>query len=586
MNDQNNNVYEQNLDKVAANHTPLTPLSVIRRAASVYPDQLAVVHGERRFTWRETFTRCRRLASALEKRGIGLGDTVAIVATNIPAFYESMYGVPACGAVLNPINIRLDAEAIAFILDHGEAKVLLTDTEFAPVIKKALEICKADPLVVDIADDAAPCHDRLGDIEYEEFIAAGDPDYAWTLPADEWQALALCYTSGTTGNPKGVVYHHRGAYLNAIGNLLAWTVPHNPVYLWTLPLFHCCGWCFPWSIAMQGGTNVCLRRIAAADIYQAIDDHGVTHFCGAPIVLNFIVNASAADKRPLPGEIHVMTAGAAPPAAILKSMADQGFKVTHTYGLTETYGPSVFNAYQQSWDGLSNEELAERRIRQGVRYNVLEDLDVLDPDTLEPVPRDGETIGEIMFKGNVVMRGYLKNQNATEESLSDGWFHSGDLGVMHPENYIQIKDRSKDIIISGGENISSIEVEEILYKHPHILEAAVVARPDEKWGRDTMRICDHETGRTDVERTGDYRLLPRKYCPFQGAENDRILRLAEDGNREDPEVQAPDPGRRDGESDLGSILKQPRRLFLPACFVSANGVGRGQGHTDIVEALQ
>ncbi|MDP6184174.1 MAG: acyl-CoA synthetase [Gammaproteobacteria bacterium] len=476
------NPYEQDLDKVTANHTPLSPLSYIERAASVYPTQLAVVHGERRFTWSETFTRCRRLASALEKQGIGLGDTVAVLATNIPAFYECLFGVPACDAVINPINIRLDADAIAFILDHGEAKILITDTEFAPVVKEALAKCSVKPLVVDIADDDALCHDRLGEIEYEEFIAQGDPDYAWTLPEDEWQAIALCYTSGTTGNPKGVVTHHRGAYLNAIGNTLAWSLPQNPVYLWTLPMFHCCGWCFPWTIAIQGGTNVCLRRIAAADIYAAIEKHGVTYFCGAPIVLNFILNAGDDERRELKNPIHVMTAGAAPPAAILKSVADQGFKVTHAYGLTEVYGPAAFTAHQPAWDSLSPMELAEKRIRQGVRYNVLEDLDVLDPETMQPVPRDGETIGEIMFKGNVVMRGYLKNAKATKESLADGWFHSGDLAVMHPENYIQIKDRSKDIIISGGENISSIEVEEVLYKHPHVLEAAVVARPDEKWG--------------------------------------------------------------------------------------------------------
>lgn len=474
--------YEQDLDKNPANYTQLSPLSFIQRAASVYPDQLAVVHGDREFTWTETFTRCRQLASALEKRGIGLNDTVAVLATNIPAFYETLNGVPACGAVINPINIRLDADAIAFILDHGEAKVLITDTEFAPVVKEALAKCSVAPLIIDIADDAALCHDRLGEIEYEDFIATGHPDFPWAPPADEWQAISLCYTSGTTGNPKGVVTHHRGAYLNAIGNVLAWTMGQNPVYLWTLPMFHCCGWCYPWSVALQGGTNVCLRRIAAADIYDAIDTHGVTHFCGAPIVLNFIINASDEDRRELKTSINVMTAGAAPPAAILKSMADQGFKVTHAYGLTEVYGPAVFTAHQASWESLTSAEIAEKRIRQGVRYNVLEDLDVLDPETMKPVPRDGETIGEIMFKGNVVMRGYLKNPKATEESLAGGWFHSGDLGVMHPENYIQLKDRSKDIIISGGENISSIEVEEVLYKHPHVLEAAVVARPDDKWG--------------------------------------------------------------------------------------------------------
>ena len=475
-------MYEQGLDKCEANYTPLSPLSFIERAASVYPQRTAVVHGSRRFTWRETFARCRQLDSALRRRGFGLGDTVAIVATNIPAFYESLFGVPACGAVLNPINIRLDADAIAFILDHGEAKAVLVDTEFAPVMREALAKCTVKPLVIDIADEQAPCHDRLGTLEYEELLAEGDPESPWQLPADEWQAMALCYTSGTTGNPKGVVYHHRGAYLNAVSNVLCWSMPLNPVYLWTLPMFHCCGWCFPWTLALQGGTNICLRRINAANIYAALDEEKVTHFCGAPIVLNFIVHASAADKRALPGPVQVMTAGAAPPAAIMDGMEDAGFKVIHTYGLTETYGPSVFGAPQDEWAALSREERAALKIRQGVRYPVLENLEVVDPDTLVPVPRDGETIGEIMFKGNVVMRGYLKNEKATAESLDKGWFHSGDLGVMHPENYIQIKDRSKDIIISGGENISSIEVEEVLYRHPSVLEAAVVARPDEKWG--------------------------------------------------------------------------------------------------------
>ncbi len=506
-NKKNQNPYEQNLDKVEANYTPLSPLSYIARSASVYPDHPAVVHGDRSFTWAETFTRCRRLASALAQRGIGLGDTVAVVATNIPAFYESMFGIPACGAVINPINIRLDADAIAFILDHGEAKVVISDTEFAPVMREALAKASVEPIIIDIADEAAPCHERIGEIEYEEFIAEGDPEYPWTLPADEWQALALCYTSGTTGNPKGVVYHHRGAYLNALGNILAWTLPQNPVYLWTLPLFHCCGWCFPWSVAAQGGTNVCLRRIAAADIYAAIDTNDVTHFCGAPIVLNFIVNATEEEKRPLKQAVNVMTAGAAPPAAILGAMADQGFKVTHAYGLTEVYGPATFTAQQPGWVDLTDEQHAEMNIRQGVRYNVLEDLDVIDPETMQSVPRDGETIGEIMFKGNVVMRGYFKNRAATEEALAGGWFHSGDLGVMHPENYIQIKDRSKDIIISGGENISSIEVEEVLYKHPHILEAAVVARPDDKWGETP---CAFVTLRPDAPDVLDKEIIA--YC--------------------------------------------------------------------------
>jgi len=482
MNDRAANPYEQDLDQVPANYVPLSPLSWLERAAAVYPDRVAVVHGTRRFTWMETFRRSRRLASALRKRGIGHGDTVAVIATNIPAFYEGLFGIPAAGAVINPINIRLDADAIAFILDHGEAKVVINDTEFAPVVREALSRCKVKPVVIDIADEDAPCHERIGSIEYEDFLAEGDPDFPWTLPASEWDAMALCYTSGTTGNPKGVVYHHRGAYLNAIGCAMAWNMTHHPVYLWTLPMFHCCGWTFPWTIAALAGTNVCLRRIAAKNIFDAIDEHKVTHFCGAPIVLNFIVNAREEDKKPLPHRVEVMTAGAAPPAAVLKATERAGFHITHTYGLTETYGPAVFNAPQDGWGELDEDAYADTLIRQGVRYHVLEDLEVMDPETMQPVPRDGETLGEIMFKGNVVMRGYLKNKKATDESLAQGYFHSGDLAVMHPDGYLQIKDRSKDIIISGGENISSIEVEETLYKHPDILEAAVVARPDEKWG--------------------------------------------------------------------------------------------------------
>ncbi|MEQ8234892.1 MAG: AMP-binding protein, partial [Gammaproteobacteria bacterium] len=420
MNDRSSNPYELDLDQVPANFVPLSPLSWLSRSAAVYPDRLAVVHGERCFTWAETFSRCRRLASALERRGYGIGDTVAVIATNIPAFYEGLFGIPAAGAVINPINIRLDADAIAFILDHGEAKVVMTDTEFAPTVREALTKCKARPLVIDIADEDAPCHDRIGEIEYEDFLAEGDPEHPWTLPANEWQAMALCYTSGTTGNPKGVVYHHRGAYLNALGCAMAWNMTHHPVYLWTLPMFHCCGWTFPWTIAAFAGTNVCLRRIAAKNIYDAIDEHGVTHFCGAPIVLNFIVNAAEHEKKPLPHTVEVMTAGAAPPAAVLKATAKAGFHITHTYGLTEVYGPATFNAPQDWWADLDEDEYAETLIRQGVRYQVLEDLEVMDPETMTPVPRDGETLGEIMFKGNVVMRGYLKNKKATEESLADG----------------------------------------------------------------------------------------------------------------------------------------------------------------------
>ncbi|MGB1879634.1 MAG: acyl-CoA synthetase [Gammaproteobacteria bacterium] len=482
MNDPATNPYDSDLDQVPANFVPLSPLSWLSRAAAVYPERLAVVHGAQRYSWSDTFRRCRQLASALERRGIGKGDTVAVIATNIPAFYEGLFGIPAAGAVINPINIRLDADAIAFILDHGEAKMVITDTEFAPTVREALSKCAVKPVVIDIADEQAPCHDRLGETEYEELLAEGDPDHPWTLPDNEWQALALCYTSGTTGNPKGVVYHHRGAYLNALGCAMAWNMTHHPTYLWTLPMFHCCGWTFPWTIAALAGTNVCLRRIAAQNIYDAIAEHQVTHFCGAPIVLNFIVNAREEEKRPLPHTVEVMTAGAAPPAAVLKATERAGFHITHTYGLTETYGPAVFNAPQDNWGGMDEDEYAETLIRQGVRYHVLEDLEVMDPETMRPVPRDGETLGEIMFQGNNVMRGYLKNKKATDESLADGYFHSGDLAVMHPDGYLQIKDRSKDIIISGGENISSIEVEETLYKHPDILEAAVVARPDDKWG--------------------------------------------------------------------------------------------------------
>ena len=482
MSDMTSNPYELDLDQVPANYQPLSPSSMIQRAAAVYPQRTAVIDGARRFTWAETFSRCCQLASALQQRGIGLGDTVAVIATNITAFYEAMFAIAATGAVINPINIRLDADAIGFILDHGEAKVVLTDTEFAPTVKIALEKCTVKPLVIDVADAHALCHDRLGEIEYEDFIAAGDPEFPWRLPANEWQANALCYTSGTTGNPKGVVYHHRGSYLNAIGCIMSWNMTDHPIYLWTLPMFHCCGWTFPWAIAAQGGTNVCLRQISAAPIFDAIATHGVTHFCAAPIVLNFIINATPEERQPLPHTVEVMTAGAAPPSAILKAMKAAGFHMTHTYGLTETYGPAVVNAPQDDWGALDDAAHAQKLIRQGVRFLVLQDLEVMDPETMAPVPHDGKTIGEIMFQGNVVMRGYLKNKKATEESLSGCYFHSGDLAVIYPDGYCQIKDRSKDVIISGGENISSIEVEEVLYKHPDILEAAVVARPDDKWG--------------------------------------------------------------------------------------------------------
>lgn len=507
MTTSSGHIYERDLDKNAANYAALSPLSWVERAAAVYPKRTSVVHGDIQYTWEETFTRCRRLSSALSYYGIKTGDAVAVLATNIPAFYECLFGIPAAGAVINPINIRLDSDAIAFILDHGEARILITDTEFSHVVKEALTKCKNKPYVIDISDPEAMSHEKIGEIEYEDFLATGDPEAPWTLPTDEWQAMALCYTSGTTGNPKGVVYHHRGAYLNAIGCATAWNMTHHPTYLWTLPMFHCCGWTFPWTIAALAGTNICLRKIAAKNIYDAIEKHEVTHFCGAPIVLNFIVNADPKDTKPLPHLVEVMTAGAAPPAAVLKATEKAGFHITHTYGLTETYGPAVFNAPQDDWATLNEDEYAETLIRQGVRYPVLQDLDVMDPETMIPVPRDGETIGEIMFKGNVVMRGYLKNPSATEESLRGGYFHSGDLAVMHPDGYLQIKDRSKDIIISGGENISSIEVEELLYKHPSILEAAVVARPDDKWGETP---CAFVTLKTTSVKTTEQDII--NYC--------------------------------------------------------------------------
>jgi fatty-acyl-CoA synthase len=476
------NQYSKGLDKNPANFTPLSPLTFIERAASVYPKRTAVVYGKTRRSWAETYTRCRRLASALSKRGIKTGDTVAVMLPNIPAMYEVHFGVPMTGAVLNALNTRLDTDAIAFMLKHAEAKVLLTDREFSQTVKTAVKQLEVKPLVIDVDDPAFEGGEFIGELEYETFLEQGDLEYEWQLPEDEWQAIALCYTSGTTGNPKGVVTHHRGAHLNAVSNIMAWNMNAYPVYLWTLPLFHCNGWCFPWTLAALNGTSVCLRAVRADDIFNAIKAEKVTHLCGAPIVLNLMANAEDSLKQGIEQQVNIMTAASAPPPAVLEAMAKLNFKVTHAYGLTEVYGPAVVCAWHDEWDELSISAQADLKSRQGVRYPMLEKLLVADPDTLKPVPQDGNTIGEIMFKGNIVMKGYLKNTEATNEAFEGGWFHSGDLAVCHEDGYIEIRDRSKDTIISGGENISSIEVEKTLYRHPAVLEAAVVARPNEKWG--------------------------------------------------------------------------------------------------------
>jgi fatty-acyl-CoA synthase len=491
--------YESGLGKNAANHVPLSPLSFLARAAAIYPRRVACIHGERRTSYAELYARARRLASALAARGVGLGDTVAVMAPNVPALLEAHYGVPMTGAVLNALNVRLDAATIAFILEHGAAKALLTDREFAPTIKDALARSGAGPIVIDIDDPVYQGPgERLGEVEYEELLAAGDPGFAWHGPADEWRAISLNYTSGTTGKPKGVVYHHRGAYLNALGNVLAWSMPAAPVYLWTLPMFHCNGWCFPWTISAVAGTHVCLRGVEAGAIFGAIAEHRVTHFCGAPIVLNMLINAPETAKRRFDHTVEVATGGAAPPATVLAAMQDMGFRVTHLYGLTESFGPSTLCAWQDDWDTLPRAAQAGMHARQGVGYPTLERQVVADRDTLEPCPADGETMGELMLRSNTLMKGYLKDPEATAAAFRGGWLHTGDLGVVHPDGYVEIKDRSKDIIISGGESISSIEVESALYRHPAVLEAAVVARPDDWWGETPCAFVTLKEGAGDV----------------------------------------------------------------------------------------
>jgi fatty-acyl-CoA synthase len=492
--------YSVGLDKTPANYVPLSPLSFLARTASVYPQLTSTVYEGRTFTWAQTFERCKRFASFLAAHGIGRGDTVAAMLPNIPAMNEAHFAVPMAGAVLNALNIRLDAASIAFQLDHGGAKIILVDPEFADVISDALNLMKGPkPLVIDADDPAYVGGHRIGELEYEAAVASGDPDFAWLHPQDEWDAIALGYTSGTTGNPKGVVTHHRGAYLNAVSNILAGNLGTHPIYLWTLPMFHCNGWCFPWTVAAAAGINVCLRKVDPTKIFQLIEQHGVSHMCGAPIVYNTLINAPDAPKAKAAKPVIGLIAGAPPPVAVLEGAENIGIKITHVYGLTEVYGPASVCAEQPGWDDLPADERAQLKRRQGVPYPLQEAVTILDPDTMQEVPRDEETIGEVMFRGNIVMKGYLKNEKATQEAFAGGWFHTGDLGVLDKDGYVIIKDRAKDIIISGGENISSVEVEDVLYKHPAVLFAAVVAKPDTKWGEVPCAFIELKQGAEATE---------------------------------------------------------------------------------------
>lgn len=497
-------IFDSDLPRNAANTAPLSPLAFIARTAEVYPDRLAIVHGALRQTWGQTYARCRQLASALQRRGVGKNDTVAVLLPNTPPMVEAHFGVPMAGAVLNALNTRLDPEAIAFMLDHGEARAVIVDPEFAGLLGRALALRQStsELLVIEVQDAVyGAAAQALGGLDYEEFLAGGDARFDWQLPADEWDAIALNYTSGTTGNPKGVVYHHRGAATNAISNVLEWDMPKHAVYLWTLPMFHCNGWCFPWTLALRAAVNVCLRRVDAQAMFDAMREHGVTHYCGAPIVQGMLVNAPAEMKAGVPAGVKAMVAGAAPPASMIEGMERMGFDLTHVYGLTETYGPAAVCPQHDEWRALDIGERARLNARQGVRFHLQGDVRVLDPETMQPVPQDGETMGEIMFKGNIAMKGYLKNPQATRDAFAGGWFHSGDLGVQYPDGYIKIKDRSKDIIISGGENISSIEVEDVLYRHPDVLAAAVVARPDPKWGETPCAFVELKAGATATPET-------------------------------------------------------------------------------------